>query len=111
MENRLFTPEAIAVKRSRMHQEGAASAHTEEGRARHIAAMRRYDKAALEIALGNRPTKVGDVWYVRSRTSDALYRVSPKDWSCNCPAGLHGKPCWHVAAVQVMQEAEELGLL
>ena len=28
-------------------------------------------------------------------------------WECNCPAGQHGKPCKHIAAVIEMIDAQE----
>jgi hypothetical protein len=28
-------------------------------------------------------------------------------WECNCPAGQHGKPCKHIAAVIAMVDEDE----
>ena len=40
---------------------------------------------------------------IPSRTSAATYTVTLHDDGttvCTCPAGAHGKPCWHVAATR-----------
>jgi hypothetical protein len=55
--------------------------------------------------------KLDDAWKpivvlarVRSSRDRHPYRVQFRDgdWSCDCREGLHGEPCAHVAAVQLV---------
>ena len=43
------------------------------------------------------------VYRVPSATSDATYVVTVHgtQYVCDCTAGIHGKPCWHKAAVLI----------
>lgn len=70
--------------------------------------MRLLDKTAAEFAKGNLPVRAGAVWLVNSRTDGgAAYRIDSQRETCTCEAGMNNKPCWHVAAVQVMELAEK----
>ncbi len=98
-------PEEIAIRRSKEHEQAAQAATSAPARAYHLAAMRAFDKAAAELASGRLPVRAGDDWLVHSRSANAVYRVHVANATCNCPAGMHGRLCWHLAAAQAMEEA------
>ena len=53
------------------------------------------------------------VYQVPSATeADAFYTVTgtamdASDHTCDCPAGLHGRACWHIAAVRLARVRAE----
>ena len=63
---------------------------------------RAIDRALFMKAGGALARRVGRHWFVASRTSSAVYRVT--EHSCSCPAGERQIPCWHVALVTIERE-------
>ncbi|WP_367139403.1 hypothetical protein [Saccharothrix sp. HUAS TT1] len=43
-----------------------------------------------------------NVWTVVSSKGDRRYLTAPN--ACNCPAGLHSRPCYHRAAVALLAD-------
>jgi Family of unknown function (DUF6011) len=59
------------------------------------------DKARELIADGGMvPTGHAGVWRAVGSDGAALYLAAPQ--ACNCPAGLHGRACYHQAAARVL---------
>lgn len=63
-------------------------------------------KKAVDLGAGRRVRRVRyGLYRVPSATrADQVYTVSVDaagTYSCDCPAGLAGNPCWHTAAVYV----------
>lgn len=58
------------------------------------------EKAREAIADGALVAIRAGVYQVVSSKGDATY-LSHSD-VCNCPAGLHGRRCWHLAAVRII---------
>lgn len=99
------SPVDLAIAMAAQHEDLARQASLEDERKAHLSTMRQIDKAASEMTKGNLPVKVGAVWLVNSRhDGGAAYRIDPARQTCTCEAGMHGKACWHVAAVQVMEQ-------
>ncbi len=48
----------------------------------------------------------GEVLRISSATGHSRYTVTPE--GCECPAGTHGKPCWHRAAWRLLVKASEV---
>ena len=63
---------------------------------------RAMDRALYMKAGGASARQVGRHWFVASRSSSAVYRVT--EHSCSCAAGERNVPCWHVALVTIQCE-------
>lgn len=59
------------------------------------------DKARQLIADGGIVAIREGVYRVAASAGDAFYMVAATG-QCNCPAGLHGRACYHFAAARVM---------
>lgn len=103
-------PQDLAIAYAAQHQELALQAVTDDERNAHLATMKALDKAAMEFAKGALPAQVGAMWLVQSRTNgQAVYRVDLAAQTCTCEAGMAHKPCWHLAAADVMQDITDAG--
>lgn len=66
------------------------------------------DKAAELIAVGGVvPARLPGVYRTVSSAGDAFYLTHSA--ACNCPAGLNGRLCYHVAAVRFVTATVTLG--
>jgi hypothetical protein len=45
---------------------------------------------------------IADGGIVRTRPSDGVTLYSAHFAGCSCPAGIHGRRCYHVAAVRII---------
>jgi hypothetical protein len=93
----------IALALSQQHK-GMIGTSNENDARYHTARMRSFDKAASAFAEGNYPQSANGNYFVKSMTKNAVYRVSAG--ICNCAAGLRGRDCWHVAAIECVELAD-----
>ncbi len=63
------------------------------------------NKASINLEICNWAFD-GEVLRISSATGNSRYTVNPE--GCECPAGTHGKPCWHRAAWRLLVKASEL---
>ena len=67
---------------------------------------RALDKALYQLDSGVQPRRTYGGWLVPSRTDAAqVYRVRvhEDERACTCEAGMAGRLCWHVAAVELLE--------
>jgi hypothetical protein len=75
-----------------------------------MAAVRAFDKAAVQWERGTRPLESAGTFLIESRTSPGnVYRVRREGGvlGCNCGAGLSGRQCWHVCLVAALDTGED----
>lgn len=62
----------------------------------------RVDAATEAIEDGAVVHQTRDLWSVVSTVGDAVYTVDAAAGSCTCPAGEHGRSCWHRLSVSLL---------
>jgi len=77
-------------------------------RSKALASLRERRVTVYGVKLDDRWRPVAVLARVLSSRDRHPYRVQFRDgsWSCDCRDGLRGDPCAHVAAVQMVTEAE-----
>lgn len=64
--------------------------------------VQRVDAATEAIEDGAVVHQTRDLWLVVSSKGDEVYTVDVATGGCTCPAGEHGRRCWHVVAVGLL---------
>ena len=68
---------------------------------------RAADKARYHLAGGLDIRAWGNAYLVPNGTRGGIvHRV--EDGTCSCEAGAHGRPCWHVAAVALIENSARM---
>lgn len=62
----------------------------------------RLDAATEAIEDGAVVHQTRDLWLVVSSKGDEVYTVDVATGGCTCPAGEHGRSCWHQLAVELL---------
>jgi hypothetical protein len=62
-------------------------------------------KAVTLIADGSIRHRIHKLYFVRSSRGDATYEVDAATGGCTCPAGRHGRRCYHAAAARIRAAA------
>lgn len=70
--------------------------------------LEQLSKAAAAVELGQVTRTPGGTYWVPASDGDSRYLVDRSSEVCSCPAGQHGRRCWHLAAADILHALHAL---